>query len=192
MRHSRLAMGLLAAGILTAGTAGAQVIVTTGVGYAHDCFALAKAGTDPFDGVEACNQAIQHEPLTTKDRAATYDNRGVMLDQLGKTDRAESDFNKASSLDASLGDPHINLGSMLIKQRHYDEALVEINKGIDLGVSYPYVGYYDRAVAYEMMGRYKESYFDYKKVLELEPHFTQAAERLKDFTVTTVPAKTPG
>jgi hypothetical protein len=46
-------------------------------------------------------------------------------------------------------------------------------------------------VAYQLLGRFKEAYFDYKKVLELEPNFTQASERLKDFVVTRVPAKAP-
>jgi hypothetical protein len=40
-----------------------------------------------------------------------------------------------------------------------------------------------------MLGRYKEAYYDYKKVLELEPNFAMASERLKDFVVTRVPAK---
>ena len=72
--------------LLASSSAGAQTIVTLGKGYAHDCFVYAKAGTDPSDGVEVCNQALKVEVLTNKDRAATYDNRGVMLDILGKTD----------------------------------------------------------------------------------------------------------
>ena len=169
----------------------AQTVVTLGKGYAHDCFVYAKAGTDPFDGVNVCDQALKEEVLTTKDRAATYDNRGVMLDMLGKTDKAADDFHTASALNETLGDPHVNLGSMLIKQRRYPEAMAEINKGLDLGMSFPHIGYYDRAIAEEMMGSYKASYYDFKKVLEIEPNYGPATERLKDFIVTTVPAKSP-
>jgi tetratricopeptide (TPR) repeat protein len=177
--------------LLASISAGAQTIVTMGKGYAHDCFVYAKAGTDPYDGVEVCNQALKNEVLTTKDRAATYDNRGVMLDVLGKTDKAADDFHMASALNESLGDPHVNLGSMLIKERRYADALAEINKGLDLGMSFPHIGYYDRAIAEEMSGSYKEAYYDFKKVLEIEPNYGPAAERLKDFIVTTVPAKSP-
>jgi tetratricopeptide (TPR) repeat protein len=177
--------------LLVSSSAGAQTIVTMGKGYAHDCFVYAKAGTDPFDGVEVCNQALKDEVLTTKDRAATYDNRGVMLDVLGKTDKAADDFHMASALNESLGDPHVNLGSMLIKERRYADALAEINKGLELGMSFPHIGYYDRAIAEEMSGSYKEAYYDFKKVLEIEPNYGPAAERLKDFIVTTVPAKSP-
>lgn len=183
---------LLGLGLVTATTAMAQTVVTNNVGLAHDCFIYAKVGKDIRSGVDVCNEAIKREALSRKDLAATYDNRGVMLDVLGHTDSAASDFNMAISLDPTLGDPHVNLGSMLIKKRQYDEALVHINKGLDLGMGFPHIGYYDRAVAEEMMGRYKDAYYDYKKVLEIEPNYTQAAERLKDFTVVKAPAKTPG
>jgi hypothetical protein len=56
-------------------------------------------------------------------------------------------------------------------------------------MAFPHIGYYDRAVAEQLLGRYKEAYYDYKKVLELEPSFAIASERLKDFTVIRVPAK---
>src|SRR6185437_5591665 len=190
MRRSVLFLGAALLGAAVA-PAGAQTIVSMGKGLAHDCFAYAKAGVDPYDGVQICNQAIDNEPLTVKDRAATFDNRGVMLDMLGRLEKASADFQQSMALDPKLGDPYVNLGSVLIKQKRYDEALESINKGIELGMSFPHIGYYDRAVAYQLLGRFKEAYFDYKKVLELEPNFTQASERLKDFVVTRVPAKAP-
>ncbi len=174
--------------LLVCGPAGAQTVVSMGKGYAHDCFVYAKAGVDPFDGVDVCNQALKDEVLTTKDRAATLDNRGVMLDMLGKVDKAADDFHEAIKLNETLGDPHVNLGSMLIKERRYSDAMDEINKGLELGMSFPHIGYYDRAIAEEMTGSYKEAYYDYKKVLEIEPDYAPATERLKDFIVTTTPA----
>jgi len=164
----------------------AQTVVTHGVGLAHDCYIYARAGNDPRSGIGVCDDALKHEMLTAKDQAATYDNRGVMLDAIGRVDEAAEDFNAAIRLDPKLGDPYVNLGSMLIKKRQYEAALDHINKGLDLGLNFPHIGYYDRAVAEQLMGRYKEAYYDYKKVLELEPSYAPATERLKDFTVTTV------
>lgn len=166
----------------------AQTIVSRDTGYAHDCFVYAKSGTDPYDGVETCNLAIQREALSRKDLAATYDNRGVMLDQLGRTEPAADDFHKSISIYKELGDPYVNLGSMLIKERNYEDAIEQINHGIALGVSFPFIGYYDRAIAEELSGHFKESYYDFKKVLEYEPNYAPAIERLKDFTVTRAPA----
>lgn len=192
MRRSFLILGaaFLSAALMPL-SAQAQTIVSMGQGYAHDCFTYAKSGVKQSDGVEVCNLAITQEAMSLKDRAATFDNRGVMLDRLGRTDKAAADFRQAMLLDASLGDPHVNLGSMLIKQRRYDDALASINKGLELGVSFPHIGYYDRAVAYQLMGRFKEAYYDYKKVLEIDPTFAAASERLKDFIVTRTPPNTP-
>lgn len=185
MRFTPALMGAL---FLSTGAASAQTVVSMGVGLAHDCFIRAKTGTDPRDGVEVCSQAINREPLSQKDLAATFDNRGVMLDRLDRTDQAAKDFRRAMELDANLGDPYINLGSMLIKEKRYDDALARINQGIALGVSFPQIGYYNRAVAYHQMGKFKEAYYDYKKALEIDPSFTKASDQLKDFVVTRAPA----
>ncbi len=181
----------LTAALAAAIPAGAQIIVSQESGWAHDCFVHAKTGR-AFDGIGACDMAIKREALSRKDKAATYDNRGVMLDQLGHVERAAEDFNMAIQIQPDLGDPYVNLGVMMIKEKKYQESLAQINKGMDLGMSFPHLGYYIRAIAEQMLGRYKEAYYDYKKSMELEPSFAAAEERLKDFTVTRVPAKAPG
>ncbi|MEO8300232.1 MAG: hypothetical protein ABI608_00490 [Rhizomicrobium sp.] len=179
-------------GVIAAGTtAQAQVVMTIGSGRAHDCFVHAKTGDQLRVGVGVCNQALAHDVLNRKDRAGTYDNRGVVLDMLGRTQEAADDFNMAIALDPALGDPYVNLGAMLIKKGRHEEALAHINKGINLGMAFPHIGYYDRAVAEQLLGRFKEAYYDYKKVLEIEPDFKMASERLKDFTVTRTPVPNP-
>jgi hypothetical protein len=69
--------------------------------------------------------------------------------------------------------------------------MADVNHGLDLGPTYPFVGYYNRAVAEQLMGNNKEAYLDYKKTLELEPKFTPAADRLKDFVVIRKPDTAP-
>ena len=187
----RVGTFLMLAAVLASGPAWSQSVVTRGVGLAHDCYIYAKIGRDARDGIDTCSLALRDEPLSRKDTAATYDNRGVMLDLRGQTEQAEADFHHAIELEPSLGDAYVNLGSMLIKKRQLAEAVNNISKGLDLGMSFPHIGYYDRALAEELSGRYLEAYHDYKKVLELEPHYSQAEERLKDFTVIRKPA-TPG
>jgi tetratricopeptide (TPR) repeat protein len=190
VHHSAPVLALLAASLFAAvPKAQAQVVITVGSGQAHQCFLYAKSGTNLLQGVQTCNGALDHDVLSKKDRAGTYDNRGVMLDALGHTQKAADDFNTSIELDPTLGDPYVNLGAMLIKKGQHEEALVQINKGLDLGMAFPHIGYYDRAVAEQMLGRFKEAYYDYKKTLELEPNFAMASERLKDFTVIRVPAK---
>lgn len=168
-------------------TVQAQTAVTREIGLGHDCFLYAKGGFKPVEGVQICNMALQREKMDRRDRAATHDNRGVILGALDRTEEAKSDFNDAIRLDPRLGDPYVNIGAMLIKERRYEEALTQINKGLELGTGFPHIGYYDRALAYDLLGRYREAYYDYQKVLELEPGFKLASERLKDFTVTRAP-----
>ena len=187
MKLSFLFAGALLGLIATCVTAQAQVIVTLGSGRAHSCFIHAKTGEQPRQGLADCNLALAYDALDKRNRAGTYDNRGVVLNILGRTEEARADFNKAIELDPSLGDAYVNLGAMLIKQGRHEEALVQINKGLDLGMAFVHIGYYNRAVAEQILGRYKEAYYDYKKVLEIEPNFRLASERLKDFTVTRTP-----
>lgn len=191
MRLSSLFFGALIGVAAIGSAAQAQVVMTIGNGRAHECFIHAKTGDQPRIGVTVCNKALTHDTLSKTDRAGTHDNRGVVLNMLGRTEEAAADFNMAIALDPNLGDAYVNLGAMLIKEGRHEAALVQINKGIDLGMAFVHIGYYNRAVAEQLLGRFKESYYDYKKVLEIEPNFTLASERLKDFTVTRTPTPTP-
>lgn len=107
--------------------ASAQIIVSTSNGLAHDCFVFAKAGIRAREGVQICNMALKNDPLNIRDRAATYGNRGVLLNLADEVEKAEADFKTAIRLDAKLGDPYVNLGSMLIRKKQFDEAIAQIN-----------------------------------------------------------------
>ena len=129
----------IAAALTLSGAASAQTVVSTGSGLAHECFIHAKAGTKPREGVRLCDLAFRQDRLNTHDKAATYDNRGVLLNMINEVDRAEADFKSAISLDPSLGDPHVNLGSMLIRKKQFREAIAQIDKGMALGMSFPQI-----------------------------------------------------
>lgn len=178
--------------LLAALPAQAQTIVSAGNRLGYECYVKARFGTDDRGGLEACNLALRRETLNIRDRAATFGNRGVLLDRLGRSGEAEADFTHAIALNPDLGDPYVNRGAVLIRRQAYDEALAQIERGMALGTSFPQVGEYNRAVALQMMGRIREAYDGYRKALALEPGFTQAAERLKDFTVTRQPATPVG
>ena len=181
-----VSLAVLAA--LAALPAQAQVVTTHGTRLGYDCFRKALSGTDDRIGLEICNLALSREPLTVSDRAATLDNRGVILDRMGRSDEAEADFVRAIALRPDLGDPYINRSAILIRRARFAEALAEVERGIALESSLPYVGEFNRAVALQMLGRYREAYDGYRKVLELKPGFAQAEEQLKNFSVIRRPA----
>ena len=163
--------------------ASAQILVSIGNSRARSCYLAAKNGFASDELIKLCSTSLDEENLSLKDRAATYDNRGIIENKLGRLDQALSSFESAITIDASLGDAHVNRGTVLIRQKKYEDALSEINKGIGLGMAFLHIGYYNRAVAEELLGRYRDAYYDYMHTLELEPGFTAAQERVKLFRV---------
>ena len=185
---SRTKVGLLALAFavgvgLGITAASAQILVSIGNSRARSCYLGAKNGFASDDLIKVCSSSLEEENLSPKDRAATYDNRGILENSLGRLDQALASFNSAIAIDASLGDAYVNRGTVLIRQKKYEAALAEIDKGIGLGVAFMHIGYYNRAVAEELLGRYRDAYYDYMHTLEIEPNFTAARERLKFFRV---------
>ena len=185
----KIAAVLLGAALLLIPARAHALVTVVGSGLAHDCFVIAKLGNEPVKGVATCDEALTEEALDPGQRAGTYINRAVMKMALGRIDDAMRDYDQGIAIKPDLGDGYVDRGAALIRLKRYDEAMNDINKGIGLGLSYEYVGYYNRAVAEFYLGRIPESYFDYKKTLEIAPDFAPAQAQLKNFTVTRVPAK---
>ncbi len=61
---------------------------------------------------------------------------------------------------------------------------MDIQKGIDLGPSEMALAYFNRAIAYEKLGRISDAYFDYQRSLKAAPNFIAAANALSRFKVT--------
>jgi len=182
------AAAYLGAALLSIATPAHALVMVVGSGLAHDCYLIAKTGNDPVRGIATCDEALAEEALDAGQRAGTYINRGVMKVALGRFDDGMADYNEGIAIKPDLGDGYVDRGAALIRLKRYDEAMADINKGMELGLSYEYAGYYNRGVAEYYLGRIKESYFDDKKALELAPDFKPAADQLRNFTVTRVPA----
>jgi tetratricopeptide (TPR) repeat protein len=170
------------------------LVLVIGNQLAHDCYEIAKAGNDPVLGITTCSSALENEALSPHDRAGTYVNRGAIKISLGRVDDAMNDYNTGLTIMPNLADAYVDRAGAYIMQKKYPEAMADVNHGIDLGPTYLFAGYYNRAVAEQLSGDITKAYYDYQKTLQLEPKFAPAAERLKDFVVTKVPAggKPPG
>jgi tetratricopeptide (TPR) repeat protein len=172
--------------LLSALPAQAQVTVSLGSGAAHDCYLVAKTGLRPRDGVISCTVALDHT-MSATDRAATLVNRGVIQDMLKAYAAAWADYNAALRINPDLGDAYLNRGAALMRMQKSDEGIVDVRKGMALGVSLPQVGYYDLAVAEENLGLLKEAYFDYKRAVAADPTYQPALDALKFFKVEVKP-----
>lgn len=171
------------------------LVMVIGNQLAHDCFEIAKSGVDPANGIATCSSALENEALSPHDRAGTYVNRGAIKIAMGRVDDALNDYNTGLAILPNLADGYVDRAGAYITQRKFDLAMADVNRGIELGPTYLFVGYYNRAVAEQLSGKITEAYYDYQKTLELEPKFAPASEALKAFVVTKVPAggaKPPG
>jgi tetratricopeptide (TPR) repeat protein len=172
---------LLGLGAVTGAAQAAISVLGNSIGT--DCYRAAEYGSNPRAGIETCTYALDSQALTIRDRAATFINRGILRSRQGDSNGALADYNQGLSLDASLGEGYVDRGAVYISMQRYDEALNDINKGIDMGAREPHIAYYDRAIVDEAMGNIRGAYEDYKKAVELEPNFTLATQQLARFKV---------
>lgn len=179
--RTAIAACLFGLGLGTDATLAAVTVLGNSIGT--DCYRAAEYGGDPRSGIETCTYALDSQALTIRDHAATLINRGILRSRFGDSSGALDDYNKGLSLDASLGEGYVDRGAVYISLQKYDEALNDINKGIDLGAREPHIAYYDRAIADEALGNIRGAYEDYKKAVELEPSFALATQQLARFKV---------
>lgn len=183
MRSSWFAAAAIsvAAIVATSGARGAVTVIGNGV--AHSCYQFAEFGGNTTDGISACNFAIEHTPLSIRDRAATFINRGILRARDADTEGALADYDQGIMLSPRLGEGYVDRGAALIVLRRYDDALSDLDKGISLGANRIQIAYYDRAVVYEALGNIRAAYEDYKKAAEIQPDFSLATEQLARFRV---------
>jgi tetratricopeptide (TPR) repeat protein len=171
----------LVACLLPFGHAGAVTIVLGG-GAAAECYGTAEYG-DPYTAFDVCSRALQGQQLSVRDLAATYINRSVVRLRVRDYQGAVNDCDQSISRYPRFGEAYVNRGAALLNMEKPQEALVELNKAIDLGLDKLHLAYYNRALAKEKLHDALGAYLDYKKSLELDPNFTLAADQLKRFTV---------
>jgi tetratricopeptide (TPR) repeat protein len=175
-------LAALGAALLVGGAAQASVTVIGG-GLAENCSKAALSGKSDVRLEESCTEALEKEMLTSRDRAGTLVNRGVLKMRRLNWAGATKDFNDAVHVRPDMGEAYVNRGAVLIGEHHYAESLSDLNKGLQLGVEEPAKVYFNRALAYEGMDDEKSAYFDYQKALELSPDWAAPKSELARFHV---------
>ena len=175
--------GLIAVALAAlAGPAAASVLVV-GTGLAADCSKAAFDGRSDRDAIVLCSRSLSEERLVRRDRAGTLVNRGVMLLRTRAYGEARADFDKAISLEPTLGEAFVNRGVALMADKDYAGALAEIDRGLAIGVDEPAKAFYNRALVQESLGDARAAYFDYRKAQDLAPDWLLPARQLTRFTV---------
>lgn len=180
-----LAAAVLAGGLAATSPAFALDVIIGG--QAELCSKAAKAGLATNDALGWCTTAILSEPLTPKDLAGTYVNRGTLYLVRESWDQAMSDFDTTLAKMPTLAEAIVNRGAALLGQGKYAEAVIEISRGIELNPEEPEKAYANRAAARWRMDDVKGAYVDFLKAQALNPTWDLPREQLTHFVVQPAP-----
>lgn len=182
MRTISLLTVTVALGVLAAGSAVAGVTVL-GTGKARACYEAAEFRDYTREALKLCSEALAEEPMSQRDRAATFVNRGIVRMGLKDLDGAIADYGTALGVRKHLGEAYVNMGIAYMLQARDQEALQALTQGLSLSPSRAHVGYYTRGVVHELMGDVRAAYHDYRKAAELAPAWDEPKAQLQRFRV---------
>lgn len=184
-------------------------------GYAQQC-SLAARNPQAASGImitgsrvsispiRLCTLAIQ-EGGEAANRAASYNNRGVLHFEAANYDDALADFTEAVHLDDTLTFAHINRGNIFNLREQWPQAISAFNRAIELGIQ-PRPGragekiespessqaravrelaraHFNRAIAHENLELLREAYLDYLRASQLAPEWEEPRRELERFEV---------
>ena len=154
--------------------------------------------------IRLCTLAIQ-QGSEAVNRAASYNNRGVLHFEAANYDDALADFTEAVHLDDTLTFAHINRGNIFNLREQWPQAISAFDRAIELGIQ-PKSGsagettessasrqasevrelaraHFNRGIAHENLEQLREAYLDYLRASELAPEWEEPRLELERFEV---------
>jgi len=178
-------LAILIAGSLAGEASAASLIL--GGGRAKACFDAARAienrGPASAAQIATCDEALQTEALSVRDRAGTFVNRGILHMSRKAYEAALVDYSQAIRLAPDNGVAHVNRGAALIALERPDEGVEAIDQGLALNAEQPEKAYFNRGYGREMLGDVKGAYLDFTRASELRPDWELPRQELSRFTV---------
>lgn len=163
-------------------------ITVIGGGNARGCYEAAEFSQSVKVGMAVCNAAINDDAMADSMRASTYVNRGIVYMHARNLTAAIADYDMALKINSRLAEAYVNKGIALVHLGGRDtDAVAALTAGLSYNPSQPEIAYYTRAIAYELIGRTREAYEDYKKAVALKPDWAEASAQLQRFSVVRVP-----
>lgn len=164
--------------------AGAQSMsVIGGESTARACYRSATLAAQmniaTSDDLKSCTYALEHTALRSRDRGATYLNRGIINVALERYEAAKRDYQKARELLPDKGEIYVNRGNMFFMGGIFDQAVDEYSHALSLGVTKEHIAYFNRGLAYEKLGNYRKAQADYRTAMDLSPAWQTPRHRLE-------------
>jgi tetratricopeptide (TPR) repeat protein len=175
----------IAAGVASLAISGSANAAVRSLGgpLSQNCYEAALSHDVRSFAIDGCTRALNEEGLLDPDRAATFVNRGILQMTAGRLSSADSDFDDALEINASLSDAWLNKGFLRIREGKGQEALPLVQKGIDNGARRQALAYFARGVAYEQAGDFRSAYNDLVKARQMEPKWALPKEWLAHYQV---------
>jgi tetratricopeptide (TPR) repeat protein len=188
MNATQLGRNLVFASALFAALPAFAASTVIGGGNARGCYEAAEFNQSVKVGLAVCNAAINEDAMAMGQRASTYVNRGIVHMHARNLTAAIADYDAALRLNANLAEAHVNKGIALVHLGGRDQdAVNSLTKGLEENPSRPEIAYYTRAIAYELIGKTREAYEDYKAAVALKPDWAEASEQLQRYSVVRKP-----
>ncbi|MGM0632167.1 MAG: tetratricopeptide repeat protein [Pseudomonadota bacterium] len=161
----------------------------------------------PMSPIRVCTLAIEAGDESAN-RAANYNNRGVLHFEEGNLDAALADFEEAVRRDERMAFAHINRGNIFIRREQWEQAISAFDHAIELGIEpradhvvevtdtepsgapgevnvIPEMArvHFNRGIAHEHLEQLRAAYLDYRRASELAPDWDVPREELERFEV---------
>lgn len=171
------------AACMIAGTASAQSMIVIGSSPAAQCYENAVWRRAYMSALNSCDSALASSDLTSRDRQRTWVNRAVINLHLERPAEALYDLDQAVEAGFEAPEIDMNRSAALIRLGRFEEAVDAATRALDAGLSDAEKAYFNRAVAYERMGRIADAYDDFRAAAAEAPHWRQPREQLERFRV---------
>ncbi len=105
--------------------------------------------------------------------AEAYNNRGAVLQKIGRNDEALASYDRAIALKSDYANAHYNRGSLLKKMNRPEDALASFDKALVFEPRHV-EAYNNRGVTLQQMRRYDDALTSYNRVIALKPDHAEA------------------
>jgi len=128
--------------------------------------------------VETCSDAIATEGISSKTKMASYYNRGLIHQTLGRFEEARADFQSAINIDTNFGDAYLALAGLSMSENDPKTARETIQAALSTNIRHPAYAHYLLGHALETESRFVEARTEYRRALELRPNWRDAQRRI--------------
>jgi tetratricopeptide (TPR) repeat protein len=165
-------------------SAAPSAITVFGSSDARNCYEAALLERTGPAHIRQCTQALDDRTLASRDRVATYINRGILHVYNGDFESGIADYDRAIELDATEPDAYLNKAlALLHNQDDLPQIISLLTTALEYGTREPALAYYGRGLAYELSGDIPAAYYDIQRAVETDPGWELPARELTRFRV---------